>query len=451
MQILLLLALAALLLPVTAQYTAASLLLLWWLWRLVADRAPGVAGQAALSLELQSYLRPAQYAIVAHMLLTTSAALVAYFMNPSLGSANRAVFDTYHLVGKQGLLGLVLMHATAKAYASGFRLAQVMRFFAMFVAVYAVYLLLQRYLGIDWVRGLTQVLPENRYAYGVYRLSGFMGHPLSLAYNLVLLVVMLLLVSDLMAKDNQSRGLLWAVAGVMTLVLLISGSRWPSLIVVLFLTVRLRSVVFANWRYFLALVPFFAFLLYFDAAFIGRFKELFFSSQSLLERVPRLAFWQVHWRIFVDHPWAGAGFSASDSVRLDYYAANGYTDLEHKFSAHNIFLQTLADSGLIGIVGLVVWLGGCAYALKLAAQNSGVSRLRWFVPIVVLAGLLQNNLRDTEFLYAFWFCFALLICEAWASSRYSYSLSDHDRASRKPTQDCQRQSDQPYSGAHLPG
>jgi O-antigen ligase len=70
----------------------------------------------------------------------------------------------------------------------------------------------------------------------------------------------------------------------------------------------------------------------------------------------RLYLWDVAWRIFKDHPWLGVGPSNYATV---------YTDYCHRIieehavwsSAHNIYLQQLAERGLVGLAALLalIW------------------------------------------------------------------------------------------------
>ncbi len=450
MKKLLILAMMALLLPVTVQYMAATFLLFWWLWRLWGERAtPQALASQTNSKVTDECFRPIVVATCIHIFMTALAAVIAYVTVGESEQLRAAVSESYHLIAKQGVLGLVLIFAVAKVYAYGFRMPIVMRVFFIYVFVYLLYLLVQRYTGIDWVHGFDAMLPDNRFAYGVYRLSGFMGHPLSFAYNVVLCCVLMLSGAALSTRDGRARLQYWSCLWLLLFALAISGSRWPFLVALLLVSVASYRQVLAKWRLILLGSVLFAVFLYFEASLLGRVREIMISDAPLIDRFPRLAFWHVHWQIFVDHLFAGAGFGATEAVRLDYYVANGYTSIEHKFPAHNIFLQTLADSGLIGFMSLLVWLGGFSVSLYRAATRTKVKAILMLIPAVVLTGLFQNNLRDTEFLYAFWLCFVFVICEACASVEHDLLPGGHGRASRQRVENYQSESDQSDSRAYL--
>lgn len=59
----------------------------------------------------------------------------------------------------------------------------------------------------------------------------------------------------------------------------------------------------------------------------------------------RLHFWSVAWRIFLEHPFFGAGFDAFGVAFTKYDDSNGFFRV---LQAHNDYLQMLADGGVIG-------------------------------------------------------------------------------------------------------
>ena len=74
----------------------------------------------------------------------------------------------------------------------GWQVNKAIKQLAIFLGLMSVYMLVQRYWGINWVHGFGSKLAENRYAYGVYRACGFMAHPLSMGYNLMVLTLLCL-------------------------------------------------------------------------------------------------------------------------------------------------------------------------------------------------------------------------------------------------------------------
>jgi O-antigen ligase len=66
----------------------------------------------------------------------------------------------------------------------------------------------------------------------------------------------------------------------------------------------------------------------------------------------RLILWDVAWRIFKDHPWLGVGPSNYATVFAHYFQGT-IEGIRIWGSAHNIFLQQLAERGLVGLATLL--------------------------------------------------------------------------------------------------
>lgn len=97
----------------------------------------------------------------------------------------------------------------------------------------------------------------------------------------------------------------------------------------------------------------------------------FVSSPAAFERVTnfggggegRSDLWTVGWRTFVHHPVIGVGLNQFRVVSKDYVLEPGNLEFvhliaEHPLVVHNIYLQLLAENGVIGLALflLVVWL-----------------------------------------------------------------------------------------------
>jgi O-antigen ligase len=67
----------------------------------------------------------------------------------------------------------------------------------------------------------------------------------------------------------------------------------------------------------------------------------------------RFHFWPIALKIFLDHPIAGAGFDAFGVAFTRYDTWDGVMRVEQ---AHNEYLQTLADSGIIGFICILAFI-----------------------------------------------------------------------------------------------
>jgi hypothetical protein len=393
-------------LPIFGGYFTSFLLLLWLVltrpWRHVVD--------AAAAERFSQIVRPVHLGVAILLGTHLLAAVIAYLGDSDAPSFAAAFKPSGHMTIKWGLLWYLLSWAVRTMLARGWRPLSVGKWLALWMLVHFVYCLVQRHTGIDWTHGLGARLGANRFAYDVYRVSGFMGHPLTLGYNLVLLVLAALP----FARAEWSGEQRWAWPTVLALAaatLVISGSRFPLVALALSLAVSLGSVLWKwRWQLLAAGVALFAGLAL-EGSTLRRVTELLDPQKPVTERFDRIVFWQVHWRVFLEHPFVGTGLWGIDAATEREYRAIGFT--ERMYGAHDIFLQQMADTGAVGLAGLLVLLGGIFLAGRRAAQAVGtwnaVTPLAW---AAVATGLMQNNFRDSEFVFACWLLLALAAGDA---------------------------------------
>ncbi len=83
----------------------------------------------------------------------------------------------------------------------------------------------------------------------------------------------------------------------------------------------------------------------------------------------RLAHWQVGWRMFEDRPWTGVGIGNYGTEYGQYAPAHWYEPLGH---AHNIFINFIAEMGILGLTAfLLFWLGALRFAWRSAGHLQG--------------------------------------------------------------------------------
>lgn len=333
----------------------------------------------------------------------------------SFRDTEKGVFSQYlRLIGKQGLWGSITIASMLFFQFSRMKNFLSLRALLAFTGFLLVYSLIQRYTGIDWVHGFHAELGGNRFAYGVYRVSGFMDHPLTFAFNLMLLsLVSFAQGLILWQKKARKPSYLWALQTLLLLaLLLLTESRFPILLTLGLIGFGLiwqipKFRIPAISIVFLGLLGGTLALTRLGPETLGRWGEFFDPNQALEQRFDRLIFWKINWQLFLDSPWVGTGLKAYDGRLLDTYLAAGYTSLERKYNAHNIYLQTLADTGVFGGLGLAVLL--LAIGLLSFRVKKGFHHLA--LPLIFFAtlgsGLVQNNLRDTEYLFALWISIGL--------------------------------------------
>jgi hypothetical protein len=261
--------------------------------------------------------------------------------------------------------------------------------YAIVSFINASYCLMQRQLGIDWAHGFGSMLGENRLAYGVYRVSGFMGHPLSLAYCQILALIGA--VHFIQRSTSNWVKFSWSISAICSFfVLFISGSRGPQVIA---LAGVLLMIPVDLWRKRGALISLSMLIFLILGMGLGVFERFLELFKSGFGGDMRLAHWTVHWRVFMDHVWFGLGPGAPKSAISTYYSAIQAND--NIKLAHNAFLQCAADFGLVGFSGLIVWLTAW---IRVATRMSDAKRVLIVLFVLsALGGLTQNNLQESAY------------------------------------------------------
>jgi O-antigen ligase len=108
----------------------------------------------------------------------------------------------------------------------------------------------------------------------------------------------------------------------------------------------------------------------------------FLASPSALDRATRFdaagagrsELWTVAWRMAGDHPIAGVGLNDFQIEAKNYTREPGSLEfvrliVDEPHVAHNLYLQQLAETGIVGLVLLLAAVGACLAAALRAAQQ----------------------------------------------------------------------------------
>jgi len=406
----------AIFLPVGFQYCSTGLVMLSALY-VYSQRLLGKASYLAAPGQAEACFK--------RIVLISLMLFVAIFLNVLLSNAfssyqqpwSKASYDAWHLAAKFGLWGAAMAATFRLAVARGWNISPYLKYLVAIVMIHTVYVVAQRYTGIHWGHGFGAVLGEHRFSYGVYRISGFMGHPLSFAYNIVLFSCLIIaLLQTQLASQLWVKRSLGIILTCMIFTLLISGSRWPLAVLGVAVAITHYRVILQWWQRAILGFALVLTVLVWEGSFFGRMQELSGDWVSLEQRFDRLSFWRVHLEIFKDQPVLGVGVAARNASLADYYDRLGYAHLERRYNAHNIFLQTLADSGILGLAILITFLW---YLLKTVKTQGPPWLFRGVLMLVtasVIAGMMQNVFRDTVFIIGFWLCLLILIAHAATES-----------------------------------
>jgi hypothetical protein len=209
LQILLTLVLICMTLPITGAYFISFCLLVWLCWTRNWTR--------------EAVLHPVSKAAGVWALSFCVAAAGSYFVSPYGVDLWPTLKKLSHAVCKYYLLWIVIFTVFLHIRSRCYDMQPTYKWFAIWMMVYFVYMMTQRYTGIDWVHGFDAKIGPHQYSYGVYRFAGFMSHPLTLAYNLTLVT---LLGCVFLVRNGLNKW--WAtVVGVCLVTLIFSGSRFP--------------------------------------------------------------------------------------------------------------------------------------------------------------------------------------------------------------------------------
>ncbi|MBP6219364.1 MAG: O-antigen ligase family protein [Oligoflexales bacterium] len=269
-----------------------------------------------------------------------------------------------------------------------------------------VFVLLQQFLGFDYrVSGM--ILPDHeRLESGFYRSPGLYGHPLSLAaVALGLFTFFGYLATEkwgswlhhrffsrgepqaeilnLLGEDSWKVRIYLSLISLFHLYFVVaSGGRTATFIAISFLLVFCTRIFyqasgwkFFSWKSFIFLnvfPPILLALLMPLLPMLSRFRGLLADPGStFLQHFDRLKFWIVHWYMFQDKPWLGQGLAQLHSgYREAYYEALGFGWLRDKFNAHNLYLEILAEVGIVGALSFFL------FSFLAMRQLKGLSRAR---------------------------------------------------------------------------
>ncbi|CAB3682125.1 hypothetical protein LMG22037_02522 [Paraburkholderia phenoliruptrix] len=169
-----------------------------------------------------------------------------------------------------------------------------------------------------------------------------------------------------------------------------SHRQWliPVVLAVLFFVVN-ALIRWANVRYHLEL----------GQSAADRFKD---AGQI----APRLALWKYGWTMFRTHPLLGVGWGEFPSYQYQFAKTLGGVEIAN--NSHDIFIDLLAKTGLIGLAivlfGLVAWLVRVVRAPQSAARVFGIA----LIGVLVMHALVEYPQQYMFFLLPAMFVFGLL-------------------------------------------
>lgn len=282
--------------------------------------------------------------------------------------------------------------------------------------IVSLYGIVQSLTGIDLIRPGREVHSLQLAGIQIFRASGFFNNPMTYAHLFVMwfcVVLGLIFVADLPRQQKNWLKLVAVVVGLGLFLSLIRGV-WISGTVSVFIMLWLwRRRAFYRGALVVAIVL--GLSLVFVPPVRARVASIF-GTQNLENR-DRVTLWAANWEIFKDYPVLGIGYTENERRIGEYYEKMGITD-GFNGHAHNVYLQFLAGTGLLGLCCYLFFIGyfillalrlwrklpldqSWARALALGALGAQIS--------LHVGGLTQNNFSDGEVTHNFVFVLAILV------------------------------------------
>lgn len=133
----------------------------------------------------------------------------------------------------------------------------------------------------------------------------------------------------------------------------------------------------------------------------------------------RLAFWDAHQTLIKKRPLLGHGVHLPNSVIEQAYQDIGLENFSKKYSAHNMYLQTTVDGGVVGLVLFLSWFFGLLVVFKKHWPQPWAVSITLSIAIFGLAILTQNAIQDNEVRY----CLTLMLGFGFAKLKEAKQLA----------------------------
>lgn len=244
---------------------------------------------------------------------------------------------------------------------------------------------------------------------GFHRARGFYSHPLTFAYILILILPMSM---DLL-RTRYPSWLRWSMFVGVVLAIIFSQSKIIQLISGAYLFWWVGSRLSGKHLWISLIMLFVASAGVFSTSNLvsDRFQEVVGEHPDRQSPYAddRLAFWQVHWQMFLEKPFFGHGVPIATAYRAPYYEKFNLGYMKKKYEAHNTYLQILVEAGILGLAGYLLWF---LYNIMLARKLCHKTVLgRPLTETLVLFGLgcfTQNAFQDSTVRYGLCLFIALL-------------------------------------------
>jgi putative inorganic carbon (HCO3(-)) transporter len=285
------------------------------------------------------------------------------------------------------------------------------------VGVIGVYAIVQRFTGIDLVRGPGHVA-EQPYPGGLaYRAQGLFNHPVRFAHTFVMSLCFpfaIVVMGERFSKKLYIFAVIALILGSVGLIWSYTRGAWFSLAAAYFIMavcyrMRVKTLIILAAIAVIAVV-------FSSGVMLHRAESI--TDVKYESNALRLNIWKANIQMFKDHPLMGVGYGINEDLNREYFDKMGIKQ-EFTGHAHNTYLQFLAGTGL---PGFLLFLGFSLSGLWIAFKNFRLrrdDRDAW-VPMILLAalgaqiamqvgGLTETNFKNAETNHHFMLIVAVML------------------------------------------
>lgn len=189
------------------------------------------------------------------------------------------------------------------------------------------------------------------------------------------------------STDNPSRKLLWGLAAVPILYSVI-GSQSRGALLALVATAAFLAALSAHRRFLLPAVAVAGVLAVVVAPLID---DRYAAERVSADRASgRIDIWFSAWQVFVDQPWTGVGAGNFVGQSIDLLTRTPGVQLVKShlltgrgIEVHNIYLESLAERGIFGLLTMAAFLLATFAALMLAVRRHPIPAVEALAPMLV--------------------------------------------------------------------
>ncbi len=241
--------------------------------------------------------------------------------------------------------------------------------------------------------------------WGFYRAQALYSHPLTFAYAILLLWPLALALVRFAPRSFLN----WLVVLGVAFCLWVSESRTVQLIalVVAFVNVVLYLGRF-RWLGIVALISAVLFAGLGDHQLGRKLRDTVGGVADRQSEYPddRLVFWHAYSVLISRAPLLGHGNDIETEKVRSAYAEIGMQDFAKKYPAHNSYLQVWAETGFVGLLLFMWWIGSYLRSIwrQRHTRSYAVFELQAWLAILA-AAITQNAFQDSEVRYG-----VMLLC-----------------------------------------